>query len=206
MTTVQIVRAETADAAVAADVIGAAFQTLAPAEWLVPNPTQRAFVLPANFRIHVEHAVEVGEVHMTADRSAVAVWLPRDRPLPGPARYDTRLALACGQWADRFRALDSLSKAYRPTLPHHHLTVLAVRPDRQGRGLGSALLRHYHALLDEQRMPAYLEASSPRSRDLYLRHGYQLYAAPFTVPNGAPLWPMWRQPVSQTAPPSMSSW
>ena len=43
-------------------------------------------------------------------------------------------------------------------------------------------------------MPAYLEASSPRSRDLYAQHGY-LAGEPFRVPDGTPFWPMWREPV-----------
>ena len=33
-------------------------------------------------------------------------------------------------------------------------------------------MRHHHAWLDANGMPAYLEASSPRSRDLYAKHGY----------------------------------
>jgi hypothetical protein len=44
-------------------------------------------------------------------------------------------------------------------------------------------------------VPAYLEASSPRARDLYLRHGYTLRPdAPFRLPGGPPLWGMWREP------------
>ena len=42
-------------------------------------------------------------------------------------------------------------------------------------------------------MPAYHEASSPRNRALYERHGY-VTQGEFTLPDGPPLWPMWRDP------------
>lgn len=175
-----------------ADLIGEAFLHLGPSQWLVPDMEERARVLPANFRIYVDLAMDHGEVHVTADRSGSAVWFPRDRPLPEPGDYDDRLAAACGKWADRFRMLDALFDAHHPSPAHHHLAFLAVRPSEQGRGVGSALLRHHHRYLDGQRMPAYVEASHPGSRDLYLRHGYEPHGEPFTVPSGAPFWPMWR--------------
>jgi len=77
---------------------------------------------------------------------------------------------------------------------------LAVRPDRQGRGTGAALLAAGHAVLDQvPGTPAYLEASSPRALDLYLARGYALLpGAPFHLPgDGPPLWPMWRQPCTR---------
>ena len=51
-------------------------------------------------------------------------------------------------------------------------------------------------LLVWMRVPAYLEAAEPRSRELYLRHGYADRAdGPFRFPDGGPpMWPMWREP------------
>lgn len=80
-----------------------------------------------------------------------------------------------------------------PEEPRHHLALLAVDPARQGGGLGSTLLRHHHATLDGNGTPAYLEASSPGSRDLYRRHGYELRET-FALPDGTKFWPMWRPP------------
>ena len=55
---------------------------------------------------------------------------------------------------------------------------LAVRPDRQNVGIGSALLDRHHSRLDRAGIPAYLEANDPRNRDLYLRHGYTAVGDP----------------------------
>lgn len=189
-----IIEAGTGDGGWIAGLIGEAFHPLAVACWLVPDPDLRARVLPANFRIIVEHALTYGEAHVTDDRSAVAVWFPRDAgPLPAPDAYEQRLAAACGSATGRFQILDELFDQHHPEAPHHHLAFLAVRPGRQGRGLGSMLLAHHHAVLDDTATPAYLEASSQENRDLYLRHGYQP-GAPFHLPDRTPMWPMWRPP------------
>jgi hypothetical protein len=48
--------------------------------------------------------------------------------------------------------------------------------------------------LDAQRAPAYLEASTPRSRELYRRHGFEV-TGEFNLPSGGPsVWQMWREP------------
>lgn len=188
-------RAGAGDAGWVAGLIGAAFQPLPVARWLVPDPTRRAQLLPANFRIFVDHALVHGEVHVTGDRSAAAVWFPRDRgPVPEPVDYPHRLAAACGEATGRFELLDELFAQHHPAAPHQHLAFLAVHPDRQRRGFGSALLAHHHARLDAGGVAAYLEASSEPSRELYLRHGYQPVGEPFRVPDGSPFWPMWRSP------------
>lgn len=199
------------DAHPAAALIGTAFHDLKVAAWLVPDPVERPRALYALFRILVEHACDHGSVsfahHQAGDRAAdragdrsgyragVAVWFPRDRPLPEIADYDRRLWLACGPSLKRFQALDAAFDKHHPDEAHHHLAFLAVHPDHQGHGIGTALLGHYHARLDRAGIPAYLEASSPRSRALYLRHGYHDRGTPIELPGTGPrLWPMWRTP------------
>ena len=69
-------------------------------------------------------------------------------------------------------------------------------PDRQNRGLGTALLAHHHRHLDRHGIGAYLDAASPNSYRLYLRHGYAPHGEPITLSGlqRRQLWPMWRQP------------
>lgn len=186
-----IVRATSADSALAADRIAEAFTDLAATAWLVPDPAHRRHVLRDNFRIFVDHALDHGEVHLAAGGAGVAVWLFAEADIPPPPDYDRRLAEACGDYVSRFATLDKLFEANHPYEPHHHLAFLAVRPGHQRAGVGTALLDHHHAHLAAHGLPAYLDASSPGSRDLYARHGYEV-RDPFTLPDGTPFWPMWR--------------
>ncbi|ABP54211.1 GNAT family N-acetyltransferase [Salinispora tropica] len=178
-----------------AERIANAFLALEQPRWLVPDEGKREAVLAGQFEIMVDHAMRHGLVFGTADLVGVAVWFPSigADPAPPPRDYDARLAAVCGEWTDRFVHLDKLFAANHPHADHHHLAFLAVRPDRQGRGVGTTLLRHHHAWLDANRMPGYLEASSEITARLYAQHGYQA-REPFRLPDGAPFWPMWRDP------------
>jgi hypothetical protein len=48
---------------------------------------------------------------------------------------------------------------------------------------------------DRERMPAYLEATTPRGREMYARHGFAV-TGEFEYPNGPRQWLMWREPDS----------
>lgn len=47
---------------------------------------------------------------------------------------------------------------------------------------------------DREGTPAYLEASSARSRGLYERLGFTFTGRAVDLPEGPPMWPMWREP------------
>jgi GNAT superfamily N-acetyltransferase len=190
----EVIRAGERDVPAVADLIADAFHRLDATAWLVPDPVRRRTVLGGQFAILVEHALSYGVVEVLDDRSAAAVWFDNTRPAPPPTDYDARLVAVGGPDTPRLRLLDELFEAHHPRRPHHHLALLAVAPDRQGAGLGTTLLEHHHAVLDQAGIPGYLEASSPGSRDLYGRHGYAL-GEPFTLPDGSAFWPMWRTPI-----------
>lgn len=191
-----VVPACPADAGVLSDVIAEAFHPLAPSQWLIPDEAARRQVFPGYFRLFVEHALATGVVHTTPDRAAAALWLPAGPggPVP-PDAYAERLAAATGAWAHRFRAFDAaLDARHLAGVPHVHLALLAVRPDRQGQGTGTALLRAHHRTLDHHaRLPAYLEASDLRTRQLYLREGYADHGRPVRLPGGPAMYPMVRR-------------
>jgi GNAT superfamily N-acetyltransferase len=107
--------------------------------------------------------------------------------------YPARLWAVTGRWAPRFVAFDTALGCHHPTAtPHECLAILAVHPNAQRQGLGTALLRARHEVLDQAGTAAYLEASSPASHALYLRHGYAPAGPDIQLPGGPPMTPMWR--------------
>ncbi len=169
------------------------------ARWLLADPAVRRSESPGYFGIFVEHAVRYGEVYATADADTgdldgVALWFPFTSLIPSPADYEARLKEVTGSAFDRACELDAALEARHPVDAHHYLAILAVRPDHQSHGIGSALLDRHHARIDRAGLPAYLEANDPRNRDLYRRHGYACGTA-IELPEGPPVWPMWRAPM-----------
>ena len=79
--------------------------------------------------------------------------------------------------------------------PHWYVAVLGVRPDRQGEGLGSALLDLTLSWADRDRVPTYLETSNEHNLTFYGRFGFEV-AREVSIPGGGPpVWTMLRQPV-----------
>ena len=95
----------------------------------------------------------------------------------------------------RFRVLDvgCGRKFYEPLFAAHATSYVGVDPDWQGRGLGAALMRPILDRCDADGVAAYLEASSPRNRVLYERHGF-VVTKELSVADSPSLYGMWRAP------------
>lgn len=187
----EVVRVEPQDLAALSELIAEAFFDLPPSPWLISDETARREIFPAYFRLYLEDGMAHGQVDTTPDWAGAALWLPvgLEPPVP-PDGYKERLAAVTAPWTSRFLAFDvSLEARHSTGRAHHHLALLGVRQCRQGRGIGSALLQAHHQQLDESGLPAYLEASSQRSRKLYQRHGYEDLGPPIDLPDGPGLFP-----------------
>jgi ribosomal protein S18 acetylase RimI-like enzyme len=92
----------------------------------------------------------------------------------------------------RTSELFELFDAHHPQATHYYLQFIGVRPERQGTGIGSALLRAVLDRCDLDGAAVYLEADE-RSRHLYLKHGFEAIAE-LRLPAGPSFFPMWRAP------------
>jgi GNAT superfamily N-acetyltransferase len=192
------VRSMTAD-----DVAGAA-ATLARAFgddpvgiWCAPQPTRRTKLLHQLFEIQARDiSGPHGACLVSDDLAGAALWKPPGtwkvspllivRMLPRFGRiFGRRLPLV-------LRALNDLEKVH-PREPHYYLPFIGVAPERQGRGVGSALLAPVLERCDAEGVGAYLEATCEANLRLYARHGFEVRAE-VRLPNGPPVWPMWRDP------------
>jgi len=192
-----VVRAVYDDIEVLSHLIADACHDLPASRWLVSSPGLRRRIFPRYFTLHVEHAMTDGVVYTTHARDAAALWHPvGDEPADPPPWSRERFADVTGPWTNQFLAFETALSSHHPAgVPHQYLAILAVRPGRQGHGIGSKLLRSHHAALDHVEIAAYVEAVSTRNRNFYLRHGYiELPGGSFRVSQGPVVWPMWREP------------
>jgi ribosomal protein S18 acetylase RimI-like enzyme len=182
------------DIDIVADIVADAFDHLDVIHYLVPKPDRRRTVSRDWYRLYVAHAIGgAGQVVMTEDASAAAVWFDRTREASGPEGYEKHLAGLAGDDLPQFQHLDLQMEASHPTDPHWHLLFLAVRPDRWSQGLGGRLMDYTHSRLDAEGVPAYLEATGEQNRELYRRHGYMDMSPPtIAVTDTTLLYRMWR--------------
>jgi len=182
-----------------AAVIGEAFSHLDVSRYLIPDEQVRATVLARHLGQNVALARGFGRLLTDTGRGSAAVWLAVPATgLPDIPGYNQRRAEACGEHTDRFAEFENRMHKHHPTGRRHwYLAQMAVRPELQGHGLGTAMLHHQLTVLDQTGQPAYLEAADPCSRELYLRHGFSDLGQPFPCGDDGPsLWPMWREPLT----------
>ena len=177
-----------------ADLVARSFDHLAANHYLVADPAERLPRMREFFRIGTDHAANGhGEVVFTEDLTGAAVWFDRTRPSAEPVDYEQRLAAAGGDHLPRFLELDELLEAHHPEEPHWHLAFLAVDPAYWGQGIGGTLMRHTLDRLDDDGVPAYLEATNDDNRRLYRSHGFaDLTPTEIHLGDGTPFYRMWR--------------
>ncbi|MFD6780463.1 GNAT family N-acetyltransferase [Streptomyces diastaticus] len=136
-----------------------------------------------------------GRVWVADEGRAVAVWSTPDTD-PSSAFAEVAPVLG-GLTGDRQAAYASAEQAvapHRPQEPAWFLDTVAVSPEAQGRGLGSAVLVPGIEEAGQAGCPAFLETSSERNVRFYERLGFRVTAA-VTLPDGGPrTWCMRKDP------------
>ncbi|MFC7550847.1 GNAT family N-acetyltransferase [Plantactinospora sp. GCM10030261] len=104
-----------------------------------------------------------------------AVEWPRCQPTPGEKlRGGPALLQTVGSALPRLLRLSDARARHDPRRPHWHVGPVAVHPDRQGLGVGTALLRAFVELADRSDIPAFLETDVDRNVALYQRFGFEV--------------------------------
>ncbi|MFI0237419.1 GNAT family N-acetyltransferase [Streptomyces sp. NPDC016845] len=179
-------------------------------EAFMDDPVSR-WVFPEEERRRARHAYLMGAftdatfadgyIDLAEDGTAVALWMD----VPEAAGEDqeegvdgaAQVRAAVDPDNERVEQIARLTEAAHPTgRAHVYLWMIGVRPERQGEGLGTALMAPVLERCDREGLPAYLEASNARSRALYERLGFVFTGTAVDLPDGPSLWPMWREPQS----------
>jgi GNAT superfamily N-acetyltransferase len=187
-----------ADASMVVAVLTEAFQNDPVIAWTFPGAQRRRTVLPSFFHAVVEDILDHGEIYLTSSGSGVMLFISPDTPAITPAQRDAhqrRLRACIGEFAERAVLISRLLEERHPQQrAHYYLIFGAVRPARQGRGIGGEILRSILDRADVEGVGTYGECSAPPSLRLMLRHGFH-DLAPLPLPDGPSFYPVWRDPV-----------
>jgi GNAT superfamily N-acetyltransferase len=129
---------------------------------------------------------------------AVAVWTPPGQPeLSEEGERQlvelTERLLGAEQAGVVLDVFEALEHAHPHDPPHFYLGLLGTHRDHRGKGLGMRLLAQSLELIDERRMPAYLESTNPDNNRRYAGVGFEA-AGQVVLANGHVVTTMWRGP------------
>lgn len=185
----------------AARVLADAFVSEPIFSWLMRDDHRRSSARLRFFRVILtEAAFPDGEIEQPAVGGAAAVWIPSEKltgqPLSREIRALPMLVNTTGLARfGRLFPLRAAMDAHHPMeRPHDYLWFLGVRPELQGKGLGSRLLAARAARLDAAGRAGFLETAELRNLPLYHRHGFEIVDEYKPRPDGPLIYAMWREP------------
>jgi GNAT superfamily N-acetyltransferase len=184
-------KATRADLAHITDTLALAFYDDPVMMWIVDDGSRREQLLPPLFGAVAESYLGYDETYAVDEGVSAAVWAP-----PGAeddADLPTLLGESLEEYAPRLFEILALMEAKHPVEPLYYLFLLGTRPGWQGRGLGSSLMAPVLETCDQDGVPAYLEATSERNKQLYLRYGFAV-TDEISLRDGPTMWCMWRSP------------
>jgi GNAT superfamily N-acetyltransferase len=196
----EVRRAGASDLATVTSTLANAFSTDPVTRWMLrdkPDAERRlGFMFGAMGRLALRRPAH--EIYLTDDGSGVAFWRGIDDwkvPTGDVIRSTPAIMRAWGVGNVRGLRLLTIMERAHPTEPHYYLEFLGTRRDRQGTGVGSALMTAMVERCDREGVPAYLENSNPANNTaFYARYGFEEQGA-IELPAGCPpMVPMWRDP------------
>jgi GNAT superfamily N-acetyltransferase len=193
MTTVALSNTTASNEQHAIDVIVLAFSADPAARRMFPDPTQYLRHFPKLVKAFGGKAFDHGTAYHVDGFLGAALWLPPDvHPDDEPLGALIEETVAEPMRPEVFAVIEQMAN-YHPDEPHWYLPLMGVDPIHQGKGLGTALMRHALSRCDREKKLAYLESSSPKNIPLYERQGFERIG---TIQAGEwpPLYPMVRTP------------
>jgi ribosomal protein S18 acetylase RimI-like enzyme len=169
--------------------------------WAFPDAETRLVRLDRMFALQIrQSSVPIGESYTDESCSTGAFWMPPGKEQPDAAAIGSMEALVpiVGDAITRIRAAYQAMMDAHPTVAHFYLAGLGTDPDRQGEGLGSAVMAPVLARCDADGIPAYLESTKQRNIAFYERHGFAVTGTIAPAPDGPTMWCMWRDPTPKS--------
>lgn len=168
-----------------------------------PDPNRRARYLEWFWGCGIDYGLRYGEVYSTPGIDGVIVWLP-----PGQTHITTWRYILVGlhwlpflmgfkQFFTKTMRRDDLEQKVHEEIisgPHWYLWIIAVDPVKQGKGVGTILMRKGLEIADAQHLPCYLETYDEKNVLFYQKHGFELVRTEQVPGSKLCFWCLFRQP------------
>jgi N-acetylglutamate synthase-like GNAT family acetyltransferase len=192
------------------DMISSATETMSKAfhgdplwQYLYPNEQKRQRALATFFKAVLTLSINSQQAYgIGSPPVGVAVWnFPgQNKVFPSVTALARLLRLAISSFAivaynsrNIFAQFERMQKTYASE-PHYYLQTIGIRPDFQGHGLSSRLIRPFLDGADTSGVSSYTETMTPANVSLYEHFGFsclEQYSVPNTQLN---IWAFYRTP------------
>jgi GNAT superfamily N-acetyltransferase len=166
--------------------------------WAFPDPEARAAQHAVVFRMTVAHAIANDAVWLTSGYGAVITAFDpgvNEMSDADAKQFPTVLGDLLGDHADAVNRLFERFEHARPVdTPHLYVSMLGVRDQARGHGIGMELLGHVVKQGDAQGIGVYLESSNGANDHRYEAAGFSVHGSIPVAPGRPAINTMWRAP------------
>ncbi len=166
-------------------------------EWMIPSDRRRARLLARYYEFLIRRVfIPRGEAWTTEDLRGGALRIgPSGHGLRGLEQVREALVMTGGGLGAMRRGAryEATVKRHHPRRPHLYLLTLSIDPAAQRQGQGSALMAPLVERSDALGVGAFLETQREANLPFYRRFGFELTDR-IDIPDGPPVWLMWRDP------------
>ena len=168
--------------------------------YLLPDKSKRKKSVKVLFKATVKYSIKYDECYgISSPIEGVAIW-----NRPGKRRISILGVIRSGflkiiftpfiftiiKSLRLFLKTEKIHKKYA-TNPHFYLSLLAVYPNSQGKGLAGKLLRPILKKSDKMNVGVYIETANPKNLPIYEHFGFQVMEE-LQIQNGLRVWALYR--------------
>ena len=163
---------------VASHALGRAFYDDPLMMYLMPSDARRTRVMTHVMRCAVRMAVPEDHSFTTDPADGAALFLPPGTPQVPLARVVRVIVPQAWRFGfgplSRYMAVTDELQRKHPAGDHWYLMTLGVDPDRQGLGLGGAMMSAILPRAEAEGTDVYLETNKPRNVVFYQKNGFKV--------------------------------
>jgi len=166
-----------------------------------PEPSSRSRLLQWYLRNVLRCVIRYGEALTTLEMAGALFALHPGHTSLSLWEYAmngflfTPLVLGLRRYRRSMECEDFVGRIHKEVmggLPHYYLWGVAVDPEHQSKGIGSALMYAYLERVDREQMSVYLETHEERNVSYYERYGFELVLETSIPNHDLPIWCMER--------------
>lgn len=167
------------DKALVVDILSQAFRKDPQIHWLSGGGRNKAKKVKALMSFAFEQRHLHGDVYITTDQQAVAIWRNEKRSRFSLLLFKEYLRFLLLYGLKQVRKINRMDQEihqhYPKNKPFYYLWILGTSEAGRGKGLSSKLMNALLAKADLNQIDVFLETANPKNLPIYRKKGFEVY-------------------------------
>ena len=175
----KIIKAQRRDKQRVLDILTEAFWNDPHINWFTGQGTQKKNRIRAMMSHAFEGALARGDVYMSPNKEAVAIWRNSSKQVVNIYTIWENLKFLYHFGFNKVKAISALDERVHQGYPKekafYYLFIIGTSEKGRGKGLSSLLMNTILQEADQKGLPTYLETANHGNIPIYNRKGFQVY-------------------------------